>query len=292
MLALLAILFWSTVASAFKLTLRNLDIYNFLFYSSITAFGVLLIYVLIQKKVSILKSLKLKDYWRSAIRGLLNPFLYYLMLFEAYHLLPAQEAQALNYTWPIILSVFAVLFLGQKFSYRNAIAILIGFFGVLVISIQGNFADLQFSNLKGSILAISSAVFWASFWILNLRDKRDASIKLLMNFSFGAIYITIFILLKGGLIWPDMTSLIGTVYCGVFEMGLTFMIWLKALQYADDTAKMSNLIFLVPFLSLIFIAWLVGEKILPATLLGLVLIFTGILIQQMRPESPWFQKGQ
>lgn len=289
--ALLAILFWSTVASAFKITLRNLDIYNFLFYTSITAVIVLLVYVLIQKKFSILKSLSLGDYLKSALQGLFNPFIYYLVLFEAYHLLPAQEAQSLNYTWPIVLSVFAVLFLRQKFSYRNAIAIVIGFMGVVVISVKGNFGDIHFSSLKGSILAVSSSVFWAAYWILNLKDKKEDSIKLLLNFSFGAIYITIFILAKGKLIWPDTTSLFGSIYCGIFEMGITFIVWLKALQNAEDTAKVSNLIFLAPFLSLLFIGLLLGEKVLPSTFLGLILIISGILLQQINPAAKKLNPG-
>ena len=34
--------------------------------------------------------------------GFLNPFLYYIILFKAYSLLPAQEALSLNYTWPLV----------------------------------------------------------------------------------------------------------------------------------------------------------------------------------------------
>ncbi len=283
--ALLAVLCWSTVASAFKITLRHLDIYNFLFYTSITAVLVLLIYVIIQKKLSIIRSFTLIDFLKSGLRGLFNPFIYYLVLFEAYRLLPAQEAQTLNYTWPIVLSIFSVIFLGEKFSYRNAIAILISFFGVIVISVKGNFGAIQFSNLTGSILAVSSSIFWASYWILNLKDKNDDGIKLLLNFAFGAIYITIFILIKGVLEWPQPIALLGSLYSGIFEMGITFIFWLKALQYAEDTAKVSNLIFLAPFLSLIFIWLIVGEKVLPATVFGLVLIITGILIQQVKSRN-------
>ena len=36
----------------------------------------------------------------------------------------------------------------------------------------------------------------------------------------------------------------------MFEMGITFFFWLKALQLAKTTDKVSNLVYLAPFLSL------------------------------------------
>ena len=55
-------------------------------------------------------------------------------------------------------------------------------------------------------------------------------------------------------------------------MSITFVIWLMALKYSENTAKVSNLIFLSPFIALIFISITVGETIRIATLIGLVLI--------------------
>ncbi|UCF83002.1 MAG: EamA family transporter, partial [Desulfobacteraceae bacterium] len=85
----------------------------------------------------------------------------------------------------------------------------------------------------------------------------------------------------------DTIGLIGAVYVGMFEMGITFVLWLSALKLSENTAKVSNLIFISPFLSLVFIHFLVGEDILASTYIGLVLIITGLLIQQLkaRPHS-------
>jgi drug/metabolite transporter (DMT)-like permease len=67
-------------------------------------------------------------------------------------------------------------------------------------------------------------------------------------------------------------------------MGVTFVLWLNALKLSESTAKVGNLIFLSPFLSLIFIHLFVGEDILASTLIGLVLIVAGILCQQIKPR--------
>ncbi|MHC4621419.1 MAG: EamA family transporter, partial [Planctomycetota bacterium] len=98
--ALLTVLLWSTIASAFKLSLRCLDVVSLLFYASIVSTGVLFCSLLLGRKLGSLGTLKKQDYVRSAFLGLLNPFLYYLVLFKAYSLLHAQEALTLNFIWP------------------------------------------------------------------------------------------------------------------------------------------------------------------------------------------------
>jgi len=70
------------------------------------------------------------------------------------------------------------------------------------------------------------------------------------------------------------------VYTGIFEMGLTFYLWLKALRLAETSDKISNLVFLAPFLSLVFISIFLGEHIYLTTFLGLVLIIGGIIFQR------------
>jgi len=275
-----AVLIWSTVASAFKVSLRYLDFFQLLFYASIVSIIILFIILLVQNKASLFKKYSKKEYLHSALLGLLNPFLYYIVLFKAYSLLPAQEAQPLNYTWPIILVLLSIPLLNQKIKFRSIVAIIISFIGVLVISTQGNILSFGFTNLSGTLLALTSAVIWALFWIYNMRDKRDEVAKLFLNFVFGFIYILISILIFSEIIFPGILVLLGVSYVGLFEMGITFVIWSKALKLSKTTAKASNFVYLVPFISLIVIYFVVGEKILISTIIGLIFIVTGIIIQR------------
>ncbi len=232
-----------------------------------------------QNKVKLLKCSG-KEYAHSIALGFLNPFLYYVVLFRAYPLLPAQEAQALNYTWPIMIVLLSIPLLKQKIKLRSILAIFISFIGVLIISTEGNILAFSFSNAEGVTLALSSAVIWALFWIYNVRDKRDEVVKLFLNFSFGLLFILLFTLSFQKIKFPPLTGLFGTFYVGLFEMGITFLIWMRALKLSSTSAEVSNLIYLVPFLSLVIIYFAVGEKILLSTILGLFFIIAGILIQQ------------
>jgi EamA-like transporter family. len=277
--AITAVLLWSTVASAFKISLRYVDFLQLLFFASIVSIVVLFLILLIQNKLGLFKEYSKKDYCRSALLGFLNPFLYYVVLFKAYSLLPAQEAQPLNYTWPVMLVLLSVPLLKHRIKFKNILAIIISFFGVVIIGTRGDLTSLNFPNPVGVLLAVGSSVIWALFWIYNMKDERDEVSKLFLNFVFGFIFIAIANLLFSKIIIPQVKGLLGAAYVGLFEMGITFVFWLKALKLSKTTAGVSNLVFLAPFISLIFIYFIVGEKILFSTVVGLIFIVSGILIQ-------------
>ncbi|MBE0649023.1 MAG: DMT family transporter [Bacteroidales bacterium] len=278
--ALCAVLFWSTIGSAMKISLRHIDFIQLLLLSNLVAVIVLFVILIFQNKLQLLQGLHLRDWANSAILGLLNPFLYYVVLLMAYDLLKAQEAGTLNYIWPLVLVLLSIPLLKQKISGWSFVAILISFAGLLIISTQGDILGLNFSSPLGVLLAVGSAIFWALYWILNMKDPREDVSKLFLNFCFGFVYILAFWLFRGDFQAPGWQGITGSVYLGIFEMGLTFILWLKALNYSSNTAKVSNLIYLSPFISLIIIRFTVGETILLSTVIGLCFIVSGIILQQ------------
>ncbi len=283
--ALVVVLFWTTVASAFKITLRYLNFIQLVFWSSFVSMAVLFLILLLEKQLPLLKE-SIKKYWlNSLILGLLNPFLYYLVLFKAYSLLPAQQAQPLNQTWAIVLAFLSVIILKQKIGLKSILALFISFCGVLLISTRGELTSLKFQSVPGVLLALGSAFIWAFYWIYNVQDKREQIVKLFTNFIFGTFLILITMLVSKQHFFPNLPGVLGGIYIGVFEMGISFFFWLKALSLSKTTAQIGNMIYLVPFLSLIVIRLTVGEQILPATIFGLILIVLGIFIQQYRSTN-------
>jgi drug/metabolite transporter (DMT)-like permease len=105
-------------------------------------------------------------------------------------------------------------------------------------------------------------------------------IKLFLNFAFGFFYVLIYCLATGKMTIPSGYALAGVTYIGLFEMSLAFFFWLKGLRLSTTTARVSNLIFISPVLSLLLIRILVGEPIQAATAAGLVLILAGIILQR------------
>jgi len=274
-----AVLCWATVGSAFKLALREVNYFNLLFWSVAISVLVFIIFISTQKKWRLVFKQSSKDISLSVLMGFLNPFIYYFILFQAYDILLAQEALTLNYLWPVVLVLLSIPILKQKISLLSFVAILVSFFGSFVIATGGNILNFKFTNTYGVALALLSTIIWATFWILNLKDKRDESVKLFMNFVAGFIFILIYGIVTKSIKLPGTYGLIGVSYVGIFEMGLTFFLWMKALSLSQTTAKVSNLIYFAPFLSLIIVNITIGEEIKTATIIGLVLIIGGILMQ-------------
>ena len=280
-----AVFFWSTVATAFKLSLNGMTFAQLLFYASFSSTLVLLVIIIFSNRIFIGDLITRESIKKSLLLGLLNPFFYYIVLFKAYSLLPAQEAQPLNYTWPITLSILSAFFLKQKMNFKTILGLLTAFLGVAIIATRGDFTTLHFNSLLGVSLALGSSMIWASFWILNLLDHRKSSVKLFGAFFVGTIFSALYIWFFDSFLLDDYTYLIGAGYIGVFEMGVTFFLWNKGLELSPDKVKTSTLAYLSPFLSLVFIAVILEETIKVSSVIGLIFIIGGILNQNLSKKS-------
>jgi len=279
--ALSAIMLWSTAAVAFKIALQYMDFIHLLFFSSLTSFVFFLVLLVLKKELKLLTKYSKKQYLRSLALGFLNPFAYYMVLLKAYSILPAQLAQPLNYTWPIMLILLSAPLLGQKLNYRSFIAIFISFFGVYIISSRDKFFSFDISQPFGIFLATGSSIIWALFWIYNVKDKRPEIHKLTLSFFFSLFFISIALFFFSSFQLPETKGLMAAVYTGLFEMGLTYVLWLKALQLADRSDRISNLVFISPFFALVWIHIVLGEQIYNTSIIGLVFIILGIFVHQL-----------
>jgi drug/metabolite transporter (DMT)-like permease len=279
--AALAVLFWSTIAVAFKWALGTLDPFQVVFVASLVSFVFFLGVMMISGGVGkVFPALHPKVLLRSAGMGLLNPFGYYLVLIHAYDMITAQEAMTLNYLWPVMLALLSVPMLKQKMGWPSVVALLISFAGIVVIATRGNVASLSLTSVVGCSLAAGSSIIWALYWIFNLKDDREIVPKMMANFLFGTLYAFIAMLIFSRFPVFELKGWAGGVYLGLFEMGLTFLLWMTALKRAPKTYLVSQFVFLAPPLSLFWIWWVLGEPILPSTLVGLLLILSGIILQK------------
>ncbi len=279
----LAIFFWSTIPTAFKTALAEAPALTILTIASVVSAAVLFIIIVITGKLPQLMATTRRDIIASALLGMLNPFIYYLILLRAYYLLPAQVAQPLNMIWPIVMVFLSVPLLGQKIPAKSFVSLFISFAGVYLIASQGAPFSPGKSDTTGVLLATGSSVLWALYFIMNVRDKRDQAVKLFVNFSIASVCLITATLVTGSPLFSvGARGVLASVYTGIFEMGLTFYLWLRAMQLAPTNDKIGNLVYLTPFLSLIFIHFIVKEPVYYTTPGGLILIIAGIVFQNTR----------
>ncbi len=242
--------------------------------------------------VGSLKSLSVMDnglVLRCLLLGLLNPAFYYLILFTAYDLLPAQDAMAINYTWGLTLPLVASLFSRKLPSKSEAGLALLSYLGILIIVTNGNLATFEFDQPLGVALALLSTVIWGLSWVINSRvvDANDINpeLALFLNFSAALPLLWLGTAVAGELPSVSMGSLIGGLYVGLFEMGIAFVLWMNAMRLTDNPLRISSLIFLAPPLSLVLIGNVLNEVIASSTLFGLVIILIGLAGQQLLYRS-------
>ncbi|WP_076542817.1 DMT family transporter [Shewanella sp. UCD-KL21] len=281
---LVAVLLWSTVATAFKIALSFYTPLQLVFVAVLTSIIALSVIILWQKK----HTLMLRQFKRRPgfylLSGILNPFLYYFVLFEAYDLLPAQQALSLNYTWAILLPILAVPLLGHKLTKLDVIAALIAYSGVYIIATGGNVTAFNFDSPKGIAFVLSSTVIWCLYWVTNTKDDGDATVSLLLSFLIGLPLVTIAMLIHQPISDFSWQALTAGVYVGLFEMGITFVLWLMALKTTEKTSNITTLVFLTPVLSVGFIALILKEQIASSTYIGLCFILTGLILQKLIPQ--------
>jgi len=277
----ITVLLWSTVASAFKITLSHFAPIQMVLIASLTSIALLLGIAYQQKKLYLLKQYFVKQPLFYLTLGVINPFLYYLVLFKAYDLLPASQAQALNYTWAITLTLLSVPFLGQKIRKKDWVAILFSYTGALIIATKGDLLGLNFESPLGVVFALLSTLIWASYWIINAKNNNDPIISLLLGFLLSLPFTLVATALLADFNLSSVEGILGAIYIGLFEMGISFVLWLMAIKLATNTAQVSNLIFISPFISLFLLSAIVGEEIHPSTFIGLVTIIIGLAIQQI-----------
>ncbi|TVM35999.1 DMT family transporter [Oceanidesulfovibrio marinus] len=279
---LATVLLWSTMATAFKLTLRHVHPAALVFWASV--FSTIALGALLAVRGRLIEALAgLRTGWRTALPlGLVNPAIYYLVLFKAYDLLPAQVAQPVNYTWAITLSLLAAVFLGHRLTRLDVLATALAYAGVVIISLRSQrFSAETGISLLGLALALGSTLLWAGYWIANTKDTRLPVAGLFQNFllSLPVLAAAVWAIEGAGAFTPPAAGLLGAAYIGTLEMGLSFALWLAALKHATHAGSVSTLIFLSPPISLVFIHYVLGETIHPNTYWGLGLILLGLGVQ-------------
>jgi len=278
--AAIAVLSWSTVATMFKMTLKHFTYFEMLLVASFSALAVFIVAMTIQKKWGELKTLTLSGWGWGMATGLLNPVAYYLVLFKSYALLPAQVAQPINYSWPIVLLVLLAIFARKPIPKAKYIGMFLSLGGVALISLGTGGISGESLPVSGLLLAFLSAFLWASYWIVNNQNKKmDAILALFLSFLFGSIYLSVAAIFVG----VDLSSTTGfwsAVYVGAFEMGIPFIFFGLAIRKTDNPALVNQMCYLSPFISLFLIHTFLGEQIYVTTYGGLFLIVFGIVFNE------------
>jgi len=251
-----------------------------LFYSTIFSCVVMYCIVLFEKKTHVLKTYTVSDYTKIGMLGFLGTYLYYVLLYAALALTSASEGFILAYTWPMLVIILAFPLLKERLTIKKICSILVSLFGIVVIVTHGTIFALSFTSLQGDILALGGSAVFALFSVLGKKYQYDQVVSVFIYFVTALVFITPTLFLFSSLKIPSFHIWLWLLLNGFLVNGISYIFWFKALEYGD-TSVTSNALYLTPFLSLVYIALFLGEKILLSSVVGLVIIVVGIILQSV-----------
>ena len=279
--AISAVVIWSTTAALVKSLLTAIPTFEALFLSTFAASLFLLGVQLVRDGGRIFRTYDVRGYMSMAGLGFLGLFLYSGLYYYGLSQLTSQEACLLNYLWPMMVVLFAVLLLGERITLRTAVALLLSFSGVVVLTLGGE-GSAEGNGLLGTVACLLAALCYGLFCVLNKRRNIDQTVMMIMAWGVTAVCSLPVTLLTEEWVSLSWTQWIGLLWLGVFIDAVGYLWWAMALQEARDAATVANLAYAVPLLSLVVSAIRLGEEMSGAAVGALVLIMGGILLQSVR----------
>lgn len=276
---ILTIILWSATPAVAKLALGELNNFQLLFYTSIIGVISLFLVNLFQRKLNYLKNYSKKDYLKMFGMGIIGIYLYYIFLYGSFAIAPAGQVNVINYLWPVFVVIFSIFLLKEKFNYKTILAILVSFFGALIIFTKGNLLIFDNQYMLGYLLAVIGAVCYGLFSVLGKKLEYEKFSSMLVYYISATILIIPTTIITSGILIPkSIITIISILVLGGIMNSIGFVFWFKAIKLGD-THKTANYIYIVPFLAMIWTYVLNSEQILLSSLVGLGLVIIGTLIQ-------------
>jgi len=280
MFAIITVLIWSTMAAISKMLLMDIPNLETLCVSSF--FAVLFLWIMNLKNGTVkeMRRYSLKDYGIMAGLGFVGLFLYSALYYFGLMQMSSQEACIVNYLWPIMLVVFSCIILKEKMTIMKGVAMIFSFIGIVILS-TGN-SGTSDSNVIGGILSCTiAAACYGLFSVLNKKADYNQNIAMMVMWF-------VVVVCSGGLgicveEWVPIRGMqwLGMIWLGVVIDGAAYLLWALALQGVENTAKIANLAYLTPFLSLVVSNLLLKERIEARAFIALAFIIGGILLQSL-----------
>lgn len=286
-----AIFCWSTVATTCKILLKELNNMQLLWMNSLIAGVFLFLLNIFMGNLKKHNDYNLKDYLTMIAIGTPGTFFYYMFYYAGTDLMPASQAFIINYLWPIMSVLFACIILKEHITVKKVIAIIVSFCGVFIV-MEGVVAEVHSSMLTGALFCILGAVSYGLFTALNKKKNYPKPISLMVSYFATFMLTTIINIINGDVFLARFDQMAGFLWNGIFAVAIANIFWITALE-KGETAKISNLAYITPFLSLIWTFIFLHEPITINSLIGLAVIVSGILIQlseNRKPEKLYLKK--
>lgn len=205
-----------TMASCLKATNGLIPPGELVFFRSFFALPVILIWLAWQRKLS--TGLSVKSPMGHVWRGLVGTSAM-VLAFGGLTMLPLPEFTAIGYTTPLLVVIFAAMFLGEQVGVFRLTAVFVGMLGVMIVlsprlSTIGN--GLAEREALGAILVLMGSCFAALAQVfIRKLVKTESTSAVVFWFSITATVMSL-LTIPFGWVWPSPLTLLFLILSGVF----------------------------------------------------------------------------
>lgn len=223
--------------------------------------------------------------WRSvAIFGLCQNALYLGLNFVAMQWVEASLAAIIASTMPLLVALLGWLFIGQRVQPLGIAGLVAGFAGVAII--MGS----RFSG-GASLAGIALCCMGALALAVATLTVRSASaqgnllmvVGLQMFVGAGILAIAAVALEDWSVNWTPRLGL-AFIYTTLVPGLIATWVWFRLVERIG-AVRAATYHFLNPFLGVVIAAVLLGERLGPADIVGVIIVAAGILAVQLSKES-------
>ena len=275
--ALITVFVWGTTAPVTKVMLGVIPNFQVLAVTSFMAAAYLIVTNAWQGNWSSFREYGSRQYAGMAGLGFLGIFAYSALYNYGIGVLSSQEACILNYLWPMMLILFSCLILKERMTLLKGMAVLCSFVGmILLVNGEGSAST---GHIAGMVACVIAAASYGLFSVLNKKADFDQNVSMLVFWMVSGVGSLVCGLATETWVMLSVTQWIGLAWLGVVGNGVGYLLWALALHDVKNTAKIANLAYLVPFLSVFLSAVFLKETLHGQALAALLLIVGGVAIQ-------------
>jgi len=281
---LVCVALWGLIPVVARLGQSTLDNHQFLFWSSLVSFIVLISNAGLSGNLPEIKNYSVKDWLLILFLGLLGTYIYYLFLYLGYSQARDLEVLVIQYTWPIIIVVLSLFILKEKLTYRKVTALLLGFIGVVTVLTKGNFNQVDVSNPSVILLVGAGAFCFALFSVLSKRVTKSPIVVVSLYFFTALLASFLSMLYFSAFALPSADEIFPILLNGVMVNGYSYIFWKKAL-HATEASYLAPYTYIAPILSAVYLVIIFDEPFLMIYGVGLLFIVAGGLINSTEKSS-------
>jgi len=229
--------------------------------------------------------LRLKETWRIyLLSAFLSIVFYYGFQTVGLQYMPAGLFSAIVFLQPVLLGLFAWLWLGEKMYGLKIAGLLLGFAGVAAMSVGGLEGGL--SGI-GVALALASALSWAlgTVYTKKVSARVDPLWMTAMQISIGGVVMLAYgssVERWSAIRWTS-SFIFDSLFISVFVIALGWLVYFKLIGSGEAT-KVGSFTFLIPVVSVICSVLFLNEHVTLNLAAGMALIVASILLVNVKPK--------